>query len=412
MSKPRDCHFDADFNAPEVIADPFPTLAKMRETAPAHRNRSLKGWCLTRYDDVCRGLVDKRFSAARIQPFLENQSGVKEEYLRELGAVFLLWLPFLDPPAHTRLRKLLRTGFSGRAIAGLAPKIAAIVDDLVAQFGGSEEIDIIEDFASPLPGTVIADVLGVPRTDVGKLKLWSDDIAAFILDSRLIANKYAVAASATAEMRIYFSELIERRRSAPGDAVIDELIAAHDGDDQLSMEELLSSCVLLLFAGHETTTQLFGNGTLALLRAPEQLADLSSHLEDVGVVANAVEEMLRWDGPSVVTVRVLTEPVELHDQTMAPGARVHLFIGAANRDPRLFEQPDDFDIRRANARKHINFGYGTHLCLGARLARMEATIAFPILLRALGNAELASNPLEWSDSLVVRGLKSLSVRRT
>jgi cytochrome P450 len=155
-------------------------------------------------------------------------------------------------------------------------------------------------------------------------------------------------------------------------------------------EELLSSCVLLLFAGHETTTQLFGNGTLALLRAPEQLADLSSHLDDAGVVANAVEEMLRWDGPSVATARVLTESVEFHGQTMASGARVHLFIGAANRDPRIFEQPDDFDIRRANARKHINFGYGIHMCLGARLARMEATIAFPILVRALGNAELTT----------------------
>lgn len=406
-----DMDAEVDFASPQVIADPFPALARLREHEPLHWNRGLKAWCLTRYDDVCRAFVDKRFSAARIQPFLENQKGVAEEALSELGAVFLLWLPFIDPPAHTRLRKLLSAGFTGRAMAGMETQIAGIAEGLVEGIGERTEIDVIEDFAGPLPGMVIARMLGVPQADVPRLRRWSDDIATFVLASRLAADKYETAARATVEMRVYFTELIEARRAQPGAAIIDDLIAAHDGSDRLTLEELLSSCVLLLFAGHETTTQLFGNGTAALLQAPDQMADLKRRLEDGAAVANAVEEMLRWDGPTVATVRVLREPVELHGRVMEAGQRVYLFVGAANRDHRVFEDPDRFDIHRGNARKHVNFGFGIHLCLGARLARMEGGIAFPPLLRLLGDAEPVGGPLEWSDSLIVRGLKALPVRR-
>ena len=401
---------DPDFHAPEIIRDPFPALAEMRRAAPVLWNESLKGWCVTRHADICAALKEPRLSAERIQPFLEQQSRISRDIVESLGAVFLLWLPFLDPPRHTRLRKLLSAGFSGRAIAALPARITEIVDGLIAAMPAGGRLDVIGDFAAPLPGIVIADILGVPRRDVGRLKRWSDDIAAFVLDSRLRDDKYRVAARATDEMRAYFDRLIAERQQHPGNAVIDDLIAAHEGDDRLSRAELLSSCVLLLFAGHETTTQMFGNGLLALLRHPEQMETLARAGAGSALMEGALEEILRYDGPTVATVRVVREPFTLHGVRLERGARVHLMIGAANRDPAVFEAPERFDIRRENARRQISFGFGPHVCLGARLARMEGVLGFPPLARALAGARLPDAPLEWSDSLIVRGLRALPLR--
>lgn len=408
---PQALKAEIDFNAPDVIANPFPHLAAMREETPLVWNNSIKSWCVTRYDDCCTALSDERFSAARIQPFLDHQSGIDEAALRELGDVFLLWLPFLDPPRHTRLRRLLNAGFTPRAISSLQPKIEKIVSELLESLKEKDAFDFISRFAVPLPGTVIADILGVPRADVDRLKVWSDDIAAFVLASRLMEDKHAIAAKATAEMREYFTELIEKRRAEPGDAIIDSLIAAHDGEETLTTAELLSSCILLLFAGHETTTQLFGNSMLALHRNRDQRALFMENADDPAFVANAVEELLRWDGPSVAMVRVLREPVDLHGQTLSAGSRVNVFIGAANHDPRMFEAPRELRLARPNARKQINFGYGIHTCLGARLARLEAAIGFPELLTGLQGFEIDDRDLEWSDSLIIRGLKELPMRR-
>ena len=211
-------------------------------------------------------------------------------------------------------------------------------------------------------------------------------------------------------MREYFTELIEQRRAEPGDAIIDTLIAAHDGEETLSTAELLSSCILLLFAGHETTTQLFGNSMLALHREPGQRALFRAKAGDAGFVANAVEELLRRDGPSVAMVRVLHEPVELYDHMLDEGARVNVFIGAANQDPRIFEAPEELRLERENARRQINFGHGIHTCLGARLARLEGAIGFPAILAALESWEIDDSNLEWTDSLIIRGLKALPMR--
>jgi cytochrome P450 len=267
-------------------------------------------------------------------------------------------------------------------------------------------MDFIADFAYPLPASVIADLLGVPREDVDDLKRWSDDLATYVLTSRLNEDRHLTAARSAKAMRDYFSALIEQRRRIPGEGIIDDLIAVRDGDDRLSEDELLASCILLLFAGHETTTQLFGNGMLALLRNPDQMEDLrrNPHLAE-----NAVEEILRWDGPSLSMTRVLTEDVELHATTMKKGQRVYLFTAAAGRDPRHFSDPDKFDIRRENARKHINFGFGIHLCLGAQLARAEGQVALPILLERLGELRLLDDNPPWSDSVIIRGVKSLPV---
>jgi len=411
VTEPENQKTEVDFNSAAVIENPFPFLATIRQSEPVHWNNSIKGWCITAYEDVCNSSTDRRFSAQRIQPFLDNQSAASDAELRELSAVYLLWLPFLDPPTHTRLRKLLLAGFTRRSIAHMEPKIVAIVKQLIGKIDDQDSMDMIEAFAAPLPSMVIADILGVPVEHVPLLKKWSDDISAFVLGSRLMENKYTIAAKATAQMKDYFSELIEARRSQPGDAILDDLIASHDGEDHLTIEELLSSCILLLFAGHETTSQLFGNGALALLQHTQQLEDLHANIDDKKIVANAIEEILRWNGPTLATVRVMSEAVELHNTTLEAGNRVHLFNAAANRDPRVFINPDKFDIRRKNANKQINFGYGIHLCLGAQLARMEANIAFPMLIEALKGWELADGRLEWLDTLINRGLKALPLRR-
>ena len=399
-----------DFTQPNVVADPFPALAALRRDDPVHRSASLGGWCLTRYADVTAAFIDKRFSSDRVRPFLEQAATLPADLREELRRVIALWLVFIDPPDHTRLRKLVNHGFTMRAIRRLRDTVAeianALVNDIIARNRGRARgaFDLIADFAYPLPAIVIADILGVPRDDVPALKRWSDDVAAFVLGGRVNADKYRVSAISAREMRGYFEALIAERRRSPGAAIIDDLIAARDGGDRLSEQELVATCVLLMFAGHETTTQLFGNGMLALLRHPDQLADLTAN---PGLAENAVEEMLRYDGPTVAMVRVLTEAVEMHGTVMAKGDRVFVFPAAAGRDPDMFADPDRLDIRRENARKQINFGFGIHLCLGAQLARLEGQTAFPILLSRLADPKLCGGAPEWKDSLIIRGVKSL-----
>jgi cytochrome P450 len=395
-----------DFSAPEVIDDPFPALHRLMQEDPVHWNDSLGGWCLSRYDDVAATFIDKRYSSARVAGFIKHAPGLSDDLRDALARVLTLWLVFIDPPDHTRLRKLMNKGFTVRAVERLRPTIAARVNELIDAVIDRGEMDFIADFAYPLPASVIADLLGVPREDVDDLKRWSDDLATYVLTSRLNEDRHLTAARSAKAMRDYFSALIEQRRRIPGEGIIDDLIAVRDGDDRLSEDELLASCILLLFAGHETTTQLFGNGMLALLRNPDQMEDLrrNPHLAE-----NAVEEILRWDGPSLSMTRVLTEDVELHATTMKKGQRVYLFTAAAGRDPRHFSDPDKFDIRRENARKQINFGFGIHLCLGAQLARAEGQVALPILLERLGELRLLDDNPPWSDSVIIRGVKSLPV---
>jgi len=405
-----------DFSSPEVIADPFSVLHRLMREDPVHWNPGLRGWCLTRYDDVTSGFLDKRFSSDRVAPFLEQATHLPGDLREELRRVISLWLVFVDPPDHTRLRKLVAHGFTGRAIRRLETRIREISVELVDVIesgmndgSGRVRFDLIRDFAYPLPARVIAYILGVPVSDIGELKRWSDDIAAFVLGARLDEDKYRRSAQSAREMRCYFEALIARRREDPGTDIIDDLIAAHDGTDRLSEDELVATCVLLLFAGHETTTQLFGNGILALLRHPDQQSDFVTNLADRGLVENTVEEMLRYDGPTVAMVRILNQHVTVHGVEMAEGQRVFIFPAAAGRDPRVFDAPDRFDIRRVNARRQVNFGHGIHLCLGARLARTEARIALPILFGRLTNLRLEDKQPSWNDSLIIRGLKSLSL---
>jgi len=391
-----------------VIADPYPSLHRLRREDPVHWSDRLGGWMLTRYEDIRSSLRDPRLSSDRMRPFFAHMPAEARAELQDLDAHMALWAVFNDPPDHTRLRGLMNRAFTSAAVAALRPRIAAIVealvDDLLAQGG---EADFIERFAYPLPATVIAALLGVPQEDVDLLKRWSDDLGSFVLTSRLSADKYTRANAAVRDMNGYFGDLVEARRRNPAGDVASGLAAAQERGDFMSRDELVAACVLLLFAGHETTTHLLGNGLLALLRHPDELARLRAGRDDERLVAAAVEEMLRWDGPSLAQVRVVAADYELGGRTLRAGDRVFQMLAGANRDPAVFAEPDRFDISRGDNR-HLTFGFGIHFCLGAPLARLEAQTAFPILLRRLAGLELAAAP-DWSDSIVVRGLNRLSI---
>lgn len=398
-----------DFANPDVVADPYPVLRELQREDPAHWNPALQAWCLTRFGDVDTAFKDMRFSSDRIRPFVQGQSRVAQEDVELLGECLSLWMVFNDPPAHTRLRNLVAQAFTRRAVEALRPQIAALVHELLDAVVERGEMDMIQDFAYPLPASVIADMLGVPRADVDDLKRWSDDLASFVLSSRLNPDKYRIAAASLAEMNAYFAKLVEGRRRKPGEKIIDNLIRAHDGEDRLTIEELLASCVLLLFAGHETTTHFIGNGTRALALHPDQRAVMAERHGDTNFLRNALNELMRWDGPTLSMVRVMREDVTLHGRTLAEGERVYLLVAGANRDETVFERPERLDLARRNANKQIGFGSGIHLCLGAHLARLEGEVAFPIILERLREIALSGIDLEWSDSFVIRGMMQLPV---
>jgi cytochrome P450 len=370
-----------------------------------HWSEILGGWVLTRYDDVKAALGDPRMSSDRITPFVNHYAKGGRGELGELGRLVGLWAVFTDPPTHTRLRGLMNRAFTSRAVEQLRPRIEEIVADLLGAVQPSGRMDVIRDFAYPLPITVIAEMIGVPREDREAFKLWSDELAAFIGSALATPDKYERAARAITAMADYFRRMIPARRANPCEDIMSALVASWDRDDPLGEDELVASCILLLFAGHETTTNLIGNGVLALLRHPAQARALRDRAD---LTSSAVEEILRYDGPTPAMVRVAVEDIGLEGRTIRRGDRVFTMINAANRDPRQFAEPDRLDLARANNR-HIAFGYGIHFCLGAPLARLEAQIALPALLRALGEPALDVSEPAWLDSLVFRGVKSLPV---
>ncbi len=399
---------DLDPRAAGFIADPYPSLAELRVAQPIYRSAALGGWVVTRHADCKALLKDARLSADRMTPFFGHMPAERRAGVAHLEATVTRWAVFVDPPDHTRLRGLMNKAFSPRAIEGLGPRVVRRVDELIDAFAARKRIDFIREFAYPLPATVIADLLGVPLEDVDLLKRWSDDLGAFVLTARATPDKYARAESAAREMEAYFGDLVEARRVKPGDDAASWMIGAADRDARMSREELVATCVLLLFAGHETTTHLIGNGLWSLLGHPHEMARLRANAHDTAFMQSTVEEMLRWDGPSLAQVRIARDRLEWQGAVFAPGDRIFLMLAAAARDPAVFAEPDRFDLTR-DPNPHLAFGFGIHFCVGAPLARLEARVAFPRLLQRLPRIALAPQTLRWSDNLVVRGLHALEL---
>jgi cytochrome P450 len=392
---------------PDVVADPFPVFARLRDEDPVHRSDILGGWVLTRHGDVRDALKDSRLSADRITPFLNHLPREERPSVEHLGAMLQRWVVFMDPPRHTQVRALMNRAFTSSALEVLEPKIDAIVNGLIDEMATKgDEADFIRDFAYPLPATVIALIIGVPPEDIDQIKVWSDDLATFVGSALETPDKRDRAEGSVRAMTSYFKDIIAHRRKHPPESatIIDNLIAAEDHGEVLDEATLISSCILLLFAGHETTTNLFGNGLLAMLRNPDQLAALRANPT---MINSAVEEMLRYDGPIGAMPRVTLEPYPIGDTTIPAGQRVFCMVNAANRDPNVFRTPDQLDLNRP-ANRHVVFGFGIHFCIGAPLARLEGRIGFPILLRRLANLE-QNGAAAWNDSMVLRGLHHLPI---
>jgi cytochrome P450 len=393
---------DIQFNPmdPEFVADPYPTYHRLRAEDPVHHS-PLGFWVLTRYPDVMGMLRDPRLIKEPIAAFVAARFGMAVP--PGLGLSML----DRDPPDHTRLRGLVSKAFTPKALESLRPHIQQIVDDLLAHAAGKGRMDLIEEFAYPLPVRVICEMLGVPVADHERFKQWGLDIARG-LDAIMLPPESEVAKRSMAgrhALAAYFRELIAERRAAPRDDMLSALIAAEEAGDKLNEEELLATCILLLVAGHETTVNLIGNGTLALLRHPDQLRKLR---ENPGLIGSAVEELLRYDGPVQRTARIPSEDVTIGGQTIGKGEMVMPFLGAADRDPAQFQDPDRLDITRSDNR-HIAFGMGIHFCLGAPLARMEGQIALNTLVQRLPKLGLATDRPEFRQSLTLRGLQTLPV---
>jgi cytochrome P450 len=393
---------DIQFNPmdPEFVADPYPMYHRLRAEDPVHHS-PLGFWVLTRYADVMAMLRDPRLIKEPIAAFVAARFGMAVP--PGLGLSML----DRDPPDHTRLRGLVSKAFTPRALEKLRPGIQQIVDALLDQVAGRGSMDLIEEFAYPLPVRVICEMLGVPVQDHERFKAWGLDIARG-LDAIMLPPDSEVGQRSVSGRRAlaeYFRELIAERRAAPRDDMLSALIAAEEAGDTLNEEELLATCILLLVAGHETTVNLIGNGTLALLRHPAELRKLRDH---PGLIGSAVEELLRFDGPVQRTARIPSEDITIGGQTIGKGELVMPFLGAADRDPAQFPDPDRLDLTRTDNR-HIAFGMGIHFCLGAPLARMEGQIAINTLLARLPRLTLATDRPRFRQSLTLRGLQALPV---
>ena len=397
---------------PENRSDPYPIYSFIREREPVHHAPD-GSWVLTRYDHCAALLRDPRFSTNPAK-LTSGPAPAAMGPIRQVGSSLMM---FLDPPDHTRLRSLVSQAFTPRMVESLRPRIQGLVDELLDAVVETGEMDVLADLAYPLPTVVICELLGVPAEDREKFKGWSADASRMLdgyldqaaMDKGLVAGMYLFQ---------YFTDLVDERRRQPRADLLSALLASRApsgpssgtaaAGDTLTHAELLSTATLLFVAGFETTMNLVGNGTLALLRHPDQLARLR---DDPSLVRTGVEELLRYDGPVHVTARIATTDVEIGGETVRAGEQAVAILGAANRDPEEFVDPDRLDVARTPNR-HLGFGGGPHFCLGASLARMEGQIAFATMLRRLPGLELATAVPTYRDHYVIRGLTDLRVRFT
>jgi cytochrome P450 len=395
VSRPEPVKLDTDF-----YLDPWKLYALMREQAPARevaQPNGVPGWLVTSYDDARALLADPRLSKDYHQAIDLLPPEVAGQFASPLNAHMLM----SDPPDHTRLRKLVTRAFTSRTVEGLRPRIEQAAAGLLEAMPGGATADLISAYALPLPIAVISDLLGVPGADRDRFRDWT---LSFVADTTP-----EVLAENTGQVVAFFTALIEDKRAHPGDDLISRLVQVSDDGDQLSAGELLNMIFLLLVAGFETTVNLIGNGILALLRHPAQLALLRS---DPAMLPEAVEEFLRYEGPvNIATNRFTTEPVRAGGAEIPAGQFVLISLLAANRDGRQFPDPGRLDITRPPG-AHLAFGHGIHHCVGAPLARLEGQVAIGALLRRFPRLDLATQPedLRWRDSTLIRGLHELPVR--
>ncbi len=392
---------------PAFYADPYPLYKQLRERDPALLTELRGGsWFFTSHADVAAGLKHEALSNARAGGFMKMLPAEARDEFIPLAETLSRWMLFYDPPRHTHIRKLMARAFTQASIESLRARIERITAELLDAVAPAGGMDVIKDLAYELPLRVIIELLGVPMDKRADFMIWSDDIGQILGGAAPTLELARRAQKSVLDMTDYLREQVKQRRKRPQDDILTALIVAEEDGAALTEDELYAQCVLLLFAGHETTRNLIGNGLLALLRNPEQLAKLRA---EPALMKTAVEELLRYDSPVQMVSRVITQDFEYAGRALKKGQFAMLFMGAANRDPAQFTDPDRLDITRKENR-HLAFAHGPHLCIGAQLARVEAQIAFSSLLARAPNLRLAADEQPtFAMNLVLRGLRSLRV---
>jgi cytochrome P450 len=387
---------------PQVLADPYPLYHRLRTEAPVHWDPFLHAWVVTRFDDVMSVLT--RCSSART-PTPEKLRDMGLAKMCPIAQLMVKQLIFLDPPSHTRLRSLSAQAFTPYRIKSLRDHIQAITDSLLDAVQPQGGMDVISELADPLPSIVTAGMLGVPIEDHRQLKAWSKDFAEMLGNFQHNPDRTAQILKTVNEMTAYFQSAIRRPGGCSRDGLISSLTNAEIEGDRLTEEEVIANCILIMVAGQETTTSLIANEILTLLRHPAELKRLCSN---PSLIPSAVEEVLRYESPTHITARLTAEDTVLAGKRIPKGQAILAVIAAANRDPEHFPEPNRFDIARANNR-HLAFGWGSHFCFGASLARLEAQIALETVIRRLPGMTLEPRPLTWRNNQGLRGLTALPI---
>jgi len=392
----------------ESLQNPYPMYARMHEEGPLHyveAGNKWGVWAIFSHAECASIAKDPRLSAKRAQQMLLALPISRQAEFSELARMFGLWLIFMDPPEHTRLRKLLNKGFSAGAVEGLRPQVEAIVDQMLKPFQPGSEVDLMRELANPMPVRIILEMLGIPQELGDTFVDWSRAIAAFRGNPNRGVEEAQAAQDALIALTEFFRKTVAERRRNKGSDLVSLLIDIEEEGEVLTEEELYAQCIALLFAGHETTRNLIGNGMYTLLQNPEQTAELREKSE---MVRSAVEELLRYESPVQFTARVLKEDMEVCGQPIRKGWTVLCMLGAANRDPKQFDEPNRLDLKRLN-NQHLAFSAGLHFCIGAQLARLEGQVALRNLVQRFPNMKLAGPRPEWASTFGLRGLKSLPV---
>ncbi len=387
---------------PEVLANPYPLYHRLRTEDPVHWDPFLHAWVVTRYDDVVRVL--HHFSADRT-PAPEQLTSMGLSALNPVAQVMVRQMLFLDAPAHTRLRGLASVAFTPSRVERLRAHIQEIVDGLLDRVESAGQSDLIADLAEPMPAIVTAELMGVPVDDHKQLKSWSADFAEMLGNFQHNPDRIPRVLRSVEEMTAYFRAAIREQHEHPRDGLIQALMSAEIEGSRLTEEEVIANVIVTMVGGQETTTNLIGNGLLSLLRHPDQLHKLR---DDSSLIPSAVEELLRYESPSQHTARLARDDVQMGGRLIRQRQAVIAVMGAANRDPERFPDPDRLDITRKDNR-HVAFGWAAHFCFGAPLARIEGQIAFETILRRLPRLTLDPGPLVWRQNLGLRGLAALPV---
>lgn len=388
---------------PEVLANPYPLYHRLRQEDPVHWDPYLHAWVVTRYADVLT--VFQRFSAQRT-PTPEQLTALGLASLAPLAQVMVRQMLFLDPPAHARVRGLASQAFTPRRVERLRSHIQDITHSLLDAVRDKGQMEMIADLARPLPAIVTAELLGVPISDWRQLTAWSADFAQVLGNFQHNPERAPQVLRSLGEMTAYFQAAVAQQRMHPREGLIGALLTAEVDGDRLSEEEVVANTIVTMVGGQETTTNLIGNSILTLLRHPEELERLR---EDLSLLPPAVEELLRYESPSQHTARLAPEDVVLGGKMIGKRQAVIAVMGAANRDPERFAEPDRLDLGRQDNR-HVAFAWAAHFCFGAPLARIEGQVALEAVLRRMPRLRLAGGPLQWRENLGLRGLTALPVK--